>query len=100
MSPGSTRADKRSLKNDCPTDIGEAYNIGTGEAISIRALAEVIQDLTDTESDIVHVEGREGDIEDSVADIEKASEFLEYEPAVGLEDGLNRTIEGYRDEER
>lgn len=67
---------------------GEAYNIGTGEEISIRALAEAVQDVTDTDAAITHTEQRTGDITESCADIEKAQRLLGYEPTVSLRAGL------------
>ena len=79
--------------------VGEAYNIATGKETSIRELAELIQEVTDTDSDIVHVEEREGDIERSVADIEKARESLDYDPEVSLHEGLERTIEWFESNE-
>ena len=78
------------------THVGEAYNIGTGESVTIRELAELIRDITDAESEIVHTEPRDGDIEHSEADISKATEQLEFEPTVPLREGLERTIEWYR----
>lgn len=76
--------------------LGGAYNIATGESITIRELAEHIQDITDTGSDIVHIDPRDGDIDKSRADIGKAKMHLDYEPETSLEDGLERTIEWYR----
>ena len=83
--------------NAATTDaVGEAYNVGTGESVTIRELAELIQDITDTDSDIVHTDARTGDIEHSKADISKARADLGYEPTVSLRDGLEQTIEWYR----
>lgn len=76
--------------------VGEGYNIGTGTAISIRDLAELVRDITDTESDIIHTEPREGDIEHSVGNISKANTHLNYEPTVSFQEGLERTAEWYR----
>jgi len=76
--------------------VGNAYNIGTGDSITIRELAELIQDITDTNSDIVHVESRSGDIEHSEADVSKADTHLEYNPTVSLREGLERTIEWFQ----
>ena len=87
------RANRLAAETD---HIGKSYNIGTGHSVSIRRLAELIQDLTDTDSDIVHVESRRGDIDQSVADITAATNTLEYEPTVSLEEGLERTIDWYR----
>ncbi|WP_119821853.1 NAD-dependent epimerase/dehydratase family protein [Halalkaliarchaeum desulfuricum] len=75
--------------------VGEAYNVGTGESVSIRELAELIQDLTDTDSDIVHTDPREGDIDHSRADISTARAKLDFEPTVSLREGLERTIEWF-----
>lgn len=67
---------------------GEAFNIGTGTTITIRELAETIRDVTDSESDIVHVDPREGDIDHSQADITRARDVLGFEPEYSIEDGL------------
>lgn len=67
---------------------GKAFNVGTGTSISIRALAESIVEVTGSASSLVHVEEREGDISESVADITRAREVLGYEPTYDLESGL------------
>lgn len=77
-------------------EIGDAYNIGTGESVTIRKLAEIIQELTDTGSDIVHTEPRGGDIEHSEANISKAKTRLNYEPTISFREGLERTIDWYQ----
>lgn len=68
---------------------GEAFNIGTGDSITIRELAETIRDVTDSDAEIVHVDSRPGDIEHSEADISKARDVLGFEPTYGIEAGLN-----------
>jgi len=77
--------------------VGAGYNIGTAESVTIRELAELIQDITDTDSDIVHVEAREGDIDHSRAAVSKAEEHLDFEAAVPLREGLERTVEWFRE---
>lgn len=64
---------------------GEAYNVGTGDSISIRALAELVRETTETTSDIVHVDAREGDIEQSSPSIKKIQAELGFEPRRSLE---------------
>jgi UDP-glucose 4-epimerase len=75
---------------------GKAYNIGTGTSITIRKLAELVQDITDTDADIVHTDSREGDIQDSLADISNATRQLDYEPSISLREGLERTVSWYK----
>ncbi len=72
--------------------VGEAYNVGTGESISIRELAELICDITDSNSKIIHTEPREGDIEHSKADVTRMRSDLDFDPTVSIREGLERTI--------
>jgi len=67
---------------------GRAYNIGTGGSISIVELAELVQELADTQPEITHVEPRPNDILHSRSDTERARQELGFEPRVSLEDGL------------
>jgi len=71
------------------THVGEAFNIGTGESVTIRELAAMVQDRAQTAATITHTEPREGDIAQSRADIEKAQTHLGYQPSVPLADGLD-----------
>jgi UDP-glucose 4-epimerase len=69
--------------------VGEAFNVGTGNATSIRELAETIRRVTESDSDIVHTDPREGDIEHSRAETTKAREQLGFEATVDLDAGLS-----------
>ncbi|NOZ83114.1 MAG: SDR family oxidoreductase, partial [Euryarchaeota archaeon] len=48
------------------------YNIAFGKNVSILELAEMIIELTDSSSEIIHTEPRRGDVRHSLADITKA----------------------------
>lgn len=87
------RANLRAATTDA---VGEAYNVGTGSAVSIRELAANVRSVTGTESEIAHTDPRTGDIEHSAADISKAETHLDYEPTVSFREGLERTAEWYR----
>jgi len=68
---------------------GAVYNIGTGERITILELAELIREIVGDESvGIDHLSPRQGDIEHSQADIERAKDVLGFSPTVRLQDGL------------
>ncbi|MCM1987209.1 SDR family oxidoreductase [Methanococcoides seepicolus] len=83
-------ANIRAMKNG----IGE-YNIGGGERISIRELAEKIVSITDSESEIIYGESVKGDAEHTWSDVSKASRDLGYSPKIGLEEGLKRYVQWY-----
>lgn len=72
---------------------GEAFNIGTGRSVSVSELATAVKALRRTSSDIVHLDARPGDIQQSRADISKAQSRLGYTPTVDLEAGLE-TLQG------
>ena len=44
----------------------------------------------------IYKEARQGDVRDSQADISKAEKLLGYKPVVGLEEGLRKTVEWYK----
>jgi nucleoside-diphosphate-sugar epimerase len=75
---------------------GEAFNVGTGGRVTVNELVESLNDLLGTDIDPIYDDPRPGDVRHSHADISKAEELLGYEPAVGFEEGLERTIEFYR----
>jgi nucleoside-diphosphate-sugar epimerase len=77
---------------DVPNAAGEVINVATGRRISLNELLRVMNRLVGTSVQAVHQEPRAGDVRDSQADISKARALLGYEPAVSLEDGLERTL--------
>ena len=72
--------------------VGVAYNIGTGESVTINSLAEKIRASVGSESEIVHTDPREGDVRHSRADISRARDRLGYEPTVDLDRGLDTFV--------
>lgn len=78
--------------------IGEVMNAANGERISLNELLEVLKKITgnpDVEAD--YKEERKGDVKHSQADNSRAVECLEFEKLVGLEEGLQKTIDWWKD---
>ena len=73
--------------------VGEAFNVGTGESVSVAGLADDVRALTGDRADIVHTDPRDGDIEHSVADTSKASEELGFDARVSFDEGLRDLVE-------
>ncbi len=67
---------------------GQRFNCGTGKPTTIKALAELIIELSGKNLEPITRPARPGDIRDSHADISKAKDVLGYEPKVSLNDGL------------
>lgn len=76
---------------------GETFNLGNPKQIvPIIELAEMIVRLTDSSSKFVFHHTMVPDVRVRVPSIDKAQLMLGYEPVVGLETGLEKTIEWYR----
>ncbi|MFL6282918.1 MAG: SDR family oxidoreductase [Pyrinomonadaceae bacterium] len=74
--------------------IGEVINVATGKRATLNELLEVLKGITGkTDVSADYREARVGDVRHSLADITRARELLGYEPTVGLEEGLRKTIE-------
>jgi UDP-glucose 4-epimerase len=76
--------------------LGQTFNIACGQRITINELAKNIANILEIDIKPVHVEPRQGDVRHSLADISKAQNSLGYEPQVGFEEGLSRTIRWYK----
>jgi UDP-glucose 4-epimerase len=82
---------------DHPESVGQVYNIGSNEEISILKLAEKVKKLTDSDSEIVFMpyeEAYEEGFEDMprrVPDIAKIGKLVGFKPEMAL-DGILRTV--------
>jgi UDP-glucose 4-epimerase len=85
-----------------PHAIGQVFNIGGREEVTIRALAERIKALTASSSPIVTIpyeEAYEAGFEDMprrVPDLRKIHAAIGYEPKVGLDDIVQRVVADFR----
>jgi nucleoside-diphosphate-sugar epimerase len=75
---------------------GEIFNIAAGSPASVNQLADTIGAILGKPVEKEHLPPRAGDIRDSWADLAKAERILGYRPAIGLEEGLRRTVEFLR----
>lgn len=75
---------------------GETVNIACGERISLNQVLDHLRQSIGTDVEAEHTDSRPGDVPHSQADISLARELLGYEPLVSTADGLDLTIEHYR----
>jgi UDP-glucose 4-epimerase len=88
---------------DHPGAVGEVFNIGSSEEVTIRALAERVRALAGSQSEIVCVpyeqaygEGFE-DMPRRVPDISKIGSLIGYRPTRSLDQILESVIAFFRD---
>jgi UDP-glucose 4-epimerase len=85
-----------------PDAVGEVYNIGSEQEVTMLQLAERIKELTGSSSDIVFLpyeqayeEGFE-DMQRRVPDISKANRLIDYQPTYTLDEILMSVIDYHR----
>ena len=76
--------------------IGQVIDLGTGISTPVRRVAELIIELTRSNSKIEYVPMRTGEVKSHTkADLTNAKKYLDWEPKVRLEEGLKKTIPYY-----
>jgi UDP-glucose 4-epimerase len=75
---------------------GRVFNVATGIRIDLNETFRVLKKLTGYSGEVKYEAERAGDVKHSLADLSLAKKHLRYEPKVGFEEGLQRTIEWYR----
>ncbi|MGE0462232.1 MAG: GDP-mannose 4,6-dehydratase [Vicinamibacterales bacterium] len=85
-----------------PRAVGEVFNIGNTEEVSIRGLAERVKALTGSVSEIVTIpydQAYEAGFEDMprrVPDLARIEALIGYRPEVGLDEIIRRVVESQR----
>lgn len=77
--------------------VGKTINLGSGREISIGDLAQLIGNLVgvpvDVQLEASRIRPEKSEVERLLADNSLALSLLDWKPAIGLEDGLKKTIE-------
>lgn len=76
----------------------EIINIGGSRTCSLAALISTLEDLLGQRAIVVEAEAPPGDVWRTLADTSKAHRLLDFTPRTGLEEGLRRFIQWYREE--
>ena len=71
----------------------QPVNVGNPDEFTLKELAEVVKELTGSESEIVYAPLPTDDPQIRRPDISRARELLGWEPTVALRDGLKTTID-------
>ena len=78
------------------TSIGEAFNVGSGNKMSVREMAEQIKKVTNSSSELELLPPRtefEKEPQVSYPSIEKLRRRLGYEPIVSFDEGVLRVVD-------
>jgi len=75
---------------------GTTFNIASGKGVKLSGIAQRIGELLNSKSAIIVKENRPGEVWKFEADISKAKKLLGFEPKIGVEDGLKKTVAWYQ----
>lgn len=89
------RANLKAAESDVS---GTVMNIGTGTPTTVNAMTAKLQEVLGTDIEPKHVENPiDNYVTGQEADYSRAQDLIGYEPEVGLETGIKRTVDYYRD---
>ena len=71
-------------------------NLGSGITITINELAQMVKDYTGTNSEIIHLPERIGDVRHCKADITKLKTLLGYTPSVDFKGDLHKYLDWFK----
>jgi UDP-N-acetylglucosamine 4-epimerase len=75
---------------------GKAMNIACGGKFTLLELWNEIKKLTNCKQEVKYAATRAGDVKHSMANINLAKQWINYEPLVSFAEGLKQTIEYYK----
>jgi nucleoside-diphosphate-sugar epimerase len=93
-------ANLRACKVPAAQAAGKVFNVATGRRVTLNETFKLLQPLTSYSGSPAYAAERGGDIKHSLADISLAEQHLGYTPKVNFEEGLRRTVEWYRSQEK
>ena len=76
--------------------VNQVYNVAYGSSTSLNQLFDLIKANLKSNLSPDYKAERKGDIKNSLADITKAKKLLGYEPLVDLQNGMDLTINWYK----
>jgi dTDP-glucose 4,6-dehydratase len=78
---------------------GEVVNIATGVDISVRDVARLVLDAVGSDAGVVHLDERPGQVDRHIGSTDKLERLTGWRARTSFEDGLERTVEWYRENE-
>jgi len=78
------------LASEVKEAVGESFNLGYSNPISVNNLVDMIYDITNAQKNVRYEEKRMGDVDITHSKIEKAKKILQYRPEINIQEGLNK----------
>jgi UDP-N-acetylglucosamine 4-epimerase len=92
----AVQANIKAALTDNPEADNQIYNIAVGDRTSLNQMFGILKKHAGSSLEPVYGPERPGDIRDSLADISRANKLLGYDPAIKIEQGLQITLEWFK----
>lgn len=79
---------------------GHVFNVATGERYDLNQTFELLKKIIGYKGEIEYAADRAGDVKHSLADLSRTEKALGYKPKVNFEEGLRRTVDWYRGQQK
>src|SRR5215471_9756052 len=79
---------------------GQVFNVATGTRVDLNQTFELLKNIIGYRGELKYGPERAGDVKHSLADLSRTAKALGYKPEVDFEEGLRRTVEWYRGQEK
>ena len=79
---------------------GQVFNVATGARVDLNEIFQLLKKIIGFKGDVKYGPDRAGDVKHSLADLSRTEKYLGYKPKVNFEEGLRRTVEWYRGQQK
>src|SRR5690348_11761107 len=79
---------------------GGVFNVATGTRVDLNETFELLKKITGYKGTMNYGPERSGDVKHSLADLSRTEKHLGYKPLVSFEEGLRRTVDWYRGQQK
>jgi len=93
----AVQANVLAMLSDNESAVNQIYNVAVGDRTSVKQMFDILAAVENKDLKPVFREGRQGDVRDSLADIQKARELINYNPKINFKEGLKITYQWYKD---
>ena len=80
--------------------VGQVFNVATGTRVDLNQTFQLLKNIIGYQGEVKYGPERAGDVKHSLADLSRTAKALGYKPQVNFEEGLRRTVEWYRGQEK
>ena len=78
----------------------EIFNLGRSDTVRLDELIKKIETALDRKAELIAKPDQPGDVNQTYADISKASEMFDFRPEISIDDGLQKFITWYKNKQR